>query len=171
MLEEWEEKLEWPQRSLYIRNAKRAIKSGLFESLAPYIFTGGNWCNKMIKTDLSASFVNIAFAVLFVVCTVLHAVFLQIAVQKIKSGNNKRVHWSSKINQYFKSFSSRLEANFPALIVLFPISKIWKITQNTEKVSFNFKCLSAQWQRRTLECQMYFLTLMISHSDDSLQLW
>lgn len=79
---------------------------------------------------------------------------------------------AQKLISTSKGFSSRLEENFPALILLFPLSKIWKITQNTGKVSFNFKCLSAQWQRRTLSAKCisslwWYLTLMIVYSFDS----
>ena len=73
---------------------------------------------------------------------------------------------AQKLISSSKGFSSRLEENFPALILLFPRSKIWEITQNTGKVSFKFKCLSAQWQRRTLTAKCFsslwwYLTLMI----------
>jgi len=51
---------------------------------------------------------------------------------------------AQKLISSSKGFSSRLEKNFPALISLFPLSRMWKITQNTGKASYNFKYLSAQ---------------------------
>ena len=110
-------------------------------------------------------FVNIAFAVLFLLCTVLHAdlylfsvrqmskCFIQIGVQKVNPTTINAFTEAQKFISTSKGFSSRLEKNFPALILLFPLSRIWKITQNTGKVSYNFKYLSAQWQRRTLSAK------------------
>ena len=58
-----------------------------------------------------------------------------------------------------KGFSSHLEKNFRALILLFPLSRIWDISQNMGKLSYNFKYLSVAMPHS--EFQMYFLTLLI----------
>ena len=155
MSKEWEDELEWPRSSLYIRNAKRTMKSGLFETGALYLY---RW-QLMQLNDQNGS----VFAVLLISwCERSYTLFIFIfrstnqqlfSNRWAKSGNDKRVHWSSKINSTSKGFGSRLEGNFPKLILLFPLSKIWKITQNTGKVSFNFKFLSAEWQRRSLSAK------------------
>ena len=67
----------------------------------------------------------------------------------LKPNNDKRVHRCSKIYHYF-SYSKRLwqlshEWNSPALIFLFPLCRIWKITQNMSKAGYNVKYLSAHW--------------------------
>ena len=61
-----------------------------------------------------------------------------------------------------KAFSCRLEKNFPAIILLFPLSRIWNISQNTDELSYNIRYLSARWQRRTLSAKC------ISSLDNSL---
>ena len=48
------------------------------------------------------------------------------------------------------------------LILLFPLRRIWNISQNTDKLSYNFKHLSARWQRRT-----FMSAKCTIHSDDT----
>ena len=133
----------------------------------------------MIKTDLSAWFVNIAFAVLsFRGVYSLTGWFIFI----FRSTNERSVSFKSvckssnraTINEFTETqkfistsegFSSRLEENFPALILLFPPSKIWKITRNTGKVSYNFKCLS-----HSDNAALWVTPNVFPHSDDSLQI-
>ena len=110
--------MEQPRRSLYIRNAKRTVKAGLFETVRR---PGALHLYRRQLGQLNDQNGSV-FAVLFLVCTVLHAdlylfsfdksaVFLQIGEQNPATINEFTE--AQKLISTSKGYSSRLEENFP----------------------------------------------------------
>ena len=93
--------------------------------------------------------------------------FIQLGVQRLNPTTINAFTEAQTFISSSKGFSSRLKKNVPALILLFPLSRMWKITQNTGKASYNFKYLSAQddavlW----VPLEMNLVTLIIASEFD-----
>ena len=133
----------------------------------------------MIKTDLSEWFINIASP--FLSCcalsyTLIYVYFLfdkwaSVSFKPVcKRLNPTTVNAFTEAEKFIstsKGFSSGLDQNFPALILFFPLSRIWTITQNTGETSYNFQIPICTCSGNTT----LWVPNVFPHSDDSLQLW